>query len=159
MIASNRKDAWLHKKLCCLILDSNSNLFETRIRNDRIKDCHGDLHAAHVCFTDSLCIYDCIEFNDRFRYSDVASEIAFLAMDLDKYQREDLSDHFVHRYVDLSHDSNLTRLLNFYKCYRAFVRGKVESFKLDDSHISEKEKIEIKEIARQYFNLAESYTR
>ncbi|MCX8126672.1 MAG: hypothetical protein N3E40_06015, partial [Dehalococcoidia bacterium] len=54
-------------------------LFEERIRRGRIRDCHGDLHAAHICFTDGIQIYDCIEFNDRFRYCDVASEVAFLA--------------------------------------------------------------------------------
>ena len=49
----------------------------------RIRDCHGDLRAESVCVTDGLCIFDCIEFNDRFRYGDVAAEVAFLAMDLD----------------------------------------------------------------------------
>ena len=112
-------------------IDSNASLFDKRVREGRIRDCHGDLHAAHVCFTDDICIYDCIEFNDRFRYSDVASEIAFLAMDLDRYQQAGLSRHLVNTYVGLSHDEELLKLLNFYKCYRAYVRGKVESFKLD----------------------------
>jgi aminoglycoside phosphotransferase family enzyme len=63
----------------------NAPLFRKRLEEGRIRDCHGDLHAAHICFSDGICIYDCIEFNDRFRYCDVASEIAFLAMDLDHY--------------------------------------------------------------------------
>jgi hypothetical protein len=33
-------------------------------------------------------------------------------------------------------------VLDFYKCYRAYVRGKVESFRLDDPHIPEGEKKE-----------------
>jgi len=135
----------------------NASLFDKRIKEGRIRDCHGDLHAAHICFTDGVCIYDCIEFNDRFRYSDVASEIAFLSMDLDRYQRADLSQHLVNTYVKLSHDDELLRLLNFYKCYRAYVRGKVESFKLDDPLISENEKARALENAQRYFKLAESY--
>jgi len=138
-------------------IKSNASLFDKRVREGKIRDCHGDLHAAHVCFTDDICIYDCIEFNDRFRYSDVASEIAFLAMDLDRYQQAGLSRHLVNIYVGLSHDEDLRKLLNFYKCYRAYVRGKVESFKLDDLYIPEKEKAKVSTAAQSYFQLAESY--
>jgi aminoglycoside phosphotransferase family enzyme len=138
-------------------IKSNAGLFEQRAKEGRIRDCHGDLHAAHICFTDHICIYDCIEFNDRFRYSDVASEIAFLAMDLDRYQQAALSRHLVSRYVELSHDEELMKLLNFYKCYRAYVRGKVESFKLDDAYIAKEEKSKVLTMARRYFRLAASY--
>jgi aminoglycoside phosphotransferase family enzyme len=138
-------------------VDSNASLFDKRVREGKIRDCHGDLHAAHVCFTDDICIYDCIEFNDRFRYSDVASEIAFLAMDLDRYQQAGLSRHLVNTYVELSHDKELLKLLNFYKCYRAYVRGKVESFKIDDPYIREEEKTAVLTAARSYFELAKSY--
>jgi aminoglycoside phosphotransferase family enzyme len=137
---------------------NNTSLFDKRVREGRIRDCHGDLHAAHICFIDGICIYDCIEFNDRFRYSDVASEIAFLAMDLDRYQQADLSKHLVDAYVKLSQDEELLKLLNFYKCYRAYVRGKVESFKLDDPYIPEAEKAKVLLVAQSYFQLAESYT-
>ena len=138
-------------------MKSNAGLFEKRVKEGRIKDCHGDLHAAHVCFTDHICIYDCIEFNDRFRYCDVASEIAFLAMDLDHYQQGGLSQHLVDTYVELSSDEGLLKLLNFYKCYRAYVRGKVESFKVDDPLIPQSEKAKALESAQSYFQLAESY--
>lgn len=136
---------------------SNVRLFEKRVTEARIRDCHGDLHAAHVCFTDDICIYDCIEFNDRFRYSDVASEIAFLAMDLDRHRQAGLSRHLVDTYAGLSHDEGLLSLLNFYKCYRAYVRGKVEGFKLDDPYIPEEEKVKVLTAAHGYFQLAESY--
>ncbi len=138
-------------------IGKNASLFQKRIADGKIKDCHGDLHAAHICFTTDICIYDCIEFNDRFRYCDIASEIAFLAMDLDRYGRADLSRSFVNAYVVGSHDKELLELLNFYKCYRACVRGKVESFKLDDPYIPEEEKVKILAVARNYFDLAQSY--
>jgi len=137
----------------------NAPLFNKRIKESRIRDCHGDLHAAHICFTDDICIYDCIEFNDRFRYCDIASEMAFLAMDLDHYGRADLSRSLVKAYVTESGDKELLRLLGFYKCYRAYVRGKVEGFKLDDPYISKGEKEETQDIAASYFDLARAYTR
>lgn len=135
----------------------NTSLFRKRLTDSRIRDCHGDLHAAHICFINDICIYDCIEFNDRFRYCDVASEVAFLAMDLDHYGRAGLSHSFISAYVDKSKDEEVLELLNFYKCYRAYVRGKVESFKLDDPHISDEEKTRVLAVARSYFKLAESY--
>ncbi len=138
-------------------IESNAGLFEKRVAEGRIRDCHGDLHAAHVCFTDDICIYDCIEFNNRFRYCDVVSELAFLAMDLDRYQQASLSQHLVDTYAGVSHDKGLLSLLNFYKCYRAYVRGKVEGFKLDDPLISQNEKAKALETARSYFQLADSY--
>jgi aminoglycoside phosphotransferase family enzyme len=139
-------------------IKSNKSLFQKRIASGRIRDCHGDLHAAHVCISNGIYIYDCIEFNDRFRYGDVASEVAFLAMDLDRFKQADLSQAFVTAYVSLSQDKELLQLLNFYKCYRAYVRGKVESFKFDDPYVPEEEKTIALAAARRYFELAESYT-
>jgi aminoglycoside phosphotransferase family enzyme len=138
-------------------METNAQLFAKRVKEGRIRDCHGDLHAAHICFTNDICIFDCIEFNDRFRYSDVTSEIAFLAMDLDYNGRPDLAQQFVASYVAGSGDRDLLELLNFYKCYRAYVRGKVEGFMLDDPHISEEEKTKVLARVRRYFELAESY--
>ena len=107
----------------------HASLFAARVREQRIRDCHGDLHLDHIHLTpERLTIYDCIEFNDRFRYIDVANDAAFLAMDFDFHERPDLSRHFAVRMATLLGDPGLLGLLDFYKCYRAFVRGKVESF-------------------------------
>jgi len=140
-------------------MDTNNALFESRIRNDKIRDCHGDLHSGNIFLTDKICIFDAIEFNDRFRYSDVASDVAFLAMDLDSRQRSDLADYFIEKYVAYSKDQELTKVLPFYKCYRAYVRGKVISFKLDDPDISRKEKAGAAKEARAYFKLGVEYAK
>jgi uncharacterized protein len=138
-------------------IKTNAALFHKRAAEGRIRDCHGDLHANHICFYKGICIYDCIEFIDRLRYTDVAAEVAFLAMDLDHYHRADLSKVFVDAYVKASGDKELLKLLNFYKCYRAYVRGKVTCFQYDDPHIPEKETDKIIATAASYFRLAESY--
>jgi aminoglycoside phosphotransferase family enzyme/predicted kinase len=137
----------------------NESLFRRRVEHGRIRDCHGDLHAEHICFCDGIQIYDCIEFNERFRYSDVAAEIAFLAMDMDRYGHAELSRAFVRAYVDGSGDGELLQLLNFYKCYRACVRGKVDSFALDDPDIAGEQKRRVRNRAISYFDLAHAYTR
>jgi aminoglycoside phosphotransferase family enzyme len=140
-------------------LEHHAPLFDKRVADGRIRDCHGDLRAAHVCFNEGLCIFDCIEFNDRFRYVDVANEIAFLAMDLDFYAQPALSREFVHAYVEYAGDEELLALLDFYKCYRAYVRGKVEGFKLDDEMIGDEEKGVARDRAARFFELADSYSR
>ncbi len=139
-------------------LRKNEKAFKNRIKEGRIKDCHGDIHSGNIFVTDKIYIFDAIEFNHRFRYSDVISDVAFLAMDLDSKGRVELSEFFINRYLRYSQDLQVTELLDFYKCYRAYVRGKVISFKLKDSSISSLEKSTASEEARQYFELALKYT-
>jgi aminoglycoside phosphotransferase family enzyme len=134
-------------------------LFHRRIVSDRVRDCHGDLRLEHIFWGKEIAIFDCIEFNERFRYTDVAADIGFLAMDLDYHGREDLSEHLIRTYIEKSEDRDLSLLLDFYKCYRAYVRGKVESFRLDDPNIPEAEKRGALKRAKNYFELAWRYAQ
>ena len=140
-------------------MEKNNSLFKNRIKNHKIRDCHGDLHSGNIFITDQICIFDAIEFNDRFRYSDVASDVAFLAMDLDFQNRSDLSNYFIDRYIIYSNDQELIKVLSFYKCYRAYVRGKVISFKLDDPNVADAEKKAALKEAQAYFRLAGKYVK
>ncbi|MGQ9571849.1 MAG: bifunctional aminoglycoside phosphotransferase/ATP-binding protein [Dehalococcoidia bacterium] len=132
-------------------------LLERRVQQGRIRDCHGDVRSESVCFVDGICIFDCIEFNRRFRYTDVAGDIGFLAMDLDFRDRPDLASILVQRYAQAAADPEVMAVIGFYKCYRACVRGKVESFKLAQAEISAEEKEQARAAARRYFRLACQY--
>jgi uncharacterized protein len=132
-------------------------LFGARISAGRIRDCHGDLYSANICLADQVYIFDCIEFNERFRYCDVASDIAFLAMDLDYHGFTDLSERFVKRFIEKSGDVELMAMLNFYKCYRAYVRGKINLFTASAPEVDVKTKELCQEMAGKYFQLAERY--
>jgi aminoglycoside phosphotransferase family enzyme/predicted kinase len=136
-------------------------LLRRRVEEGWVRDCHGDLRSDSVCFDpaapDGICLYDCIEFNERFRYGDTGLDAAFLAMDLDFRGRPDLSDLFVGLYIAAMGDKELPLLLDFYECYRAVVRGKVESMLLDDEDIDRAHKTRARKRAQQYFDLAESY--
>jgi aminoglycoside phosphotransferase family enzyme/predicted kinase len=140
------------------VAGSDSELFAQRVREWRARDCHGDLRADAVCFVDDgVCIFDCIEFNERFRFSDVAADIAFLAMDLEDRGRQDLSDVLMGQYLGASLDSTLPLVLPFYKCYRAYVRGKVDGFQLDQPEIDDEQKARVAEGCRRLFALAHRY--
>ena len=134
-------------------------LFSRRIASHRIRDCHGDLRLEHIFWGKEVFIIDCIEFNERFRYTDVAGDIAFLAMDIDYHGKPELNEPLIRTYIEKSGDEDLLEILDFYKCYRAYVRGKVDSLQLDDPNIPEEKKREALHRARKYFGLAYQYSR
>jgi len=137
----------------------NRDLFMKRIDGGFIKDCHGDLHLDHINIRpEGICIYDCIEFSERLRYIDTASDIAFLAMDLEYNGRFDLARFFVAETAGLMGDADIYKLLDFYKCYRAFVRGKVESIKAFEPEVPADEKELSMTKAKEYFRLALRYS-
>jgi uncharacterized protein len=136
-------------------LERRRPLFARRLQEGQIRDCHGDLRAESVWMAPdgAFQIYDCIEFNERLRYGDVASEVAFLASDLDRRGRPDLAWEWATHYTFAAGDRDLMTLLPFYKCYRAFVRGKVESLTADQPGSSTH-----RQAARERFRLADLYT-
>lgn len=147
-------------------LTARDPLLRARARERRIRDCHGDLRMEHVYRLDSpeppsyrLVFVDRIEFLDRFRYSDVVAEIAFLAMELESVGRPDLSRTFVDAYIAASGDDAVRELLPFYACYRAYVRGKVRSFELDEPETTPTQRIDAQAQARALFTLAADYAR
>ncbi len=130
--------------------EAKSRLFEERILQRRIRDCHGDLRLDHVHITpETVTIFDCIEFNDRFRFIDIANDLAFLAMDFDFEREHKLGALFLRNAARELRDPGMLPLVDFYKCYRAFVRGKVESLQANaDEHVQR---------AARYFRLALRY--
>jgi aminoglycoside phosphotransferase family enzyme/predicted kinase len=146
------------QKAAAEFFEKEKDVFTRRMNDGRIADCHGDLHSGNIVVTnDTINIFDCIEFNDRFRFCDVASDIAFLAMDLDYLNHPHLSSYLIQRYVERSGDTGIHSVLNFYKSYRAFVRGKVAGFQLNDPHIDSQTKTTIVDTATKYFELAQYY--
>ena len=135
---------------------ANEKLFCERIEQHRIRDCHGDLHLDHIHLTpEATTIFDCIEFNDRFRFIDIANDLAFLAMDFDFGGRSDLGNLLLRNAAREFHDAGILKVTNFYKCYRAFVRGKVESIQATEKETADPREHE-KQAAR-YFRLAVRY--
>ncbi len=138
-------------------LSRHRALFLKRIRDGRIRDCHGDLHMKNICLAERVYIFDCIEFNHRFRYGDVAADIDFLAMDLDFHGFRDLGRSFVERFAGATRDPDLIQMLDFYKCYRAYVRGKIHAFTAQDPDQTPAARDEAVKTARAYFALAGEY--
>ena len=133
------------------------DLMARRVRQRRLRDCHGDLRSDSICFTNGICIYDCIDFNRRLRYTDVAGDAGFLAMDMDFRGHQELAVAFLDSYVKLSGDPDLPHVIDFYKCYRACVRGKVEGFRSRAPEVPPGQRRAAARAAERYFRLACGY--
>ncbi|MEX0928016.1 MAG: hypothetical protein WDZ53_01330, partial [Balneolales bacterium] len=146
------------KSFTYTFLDRYATLFEERVREGKIQECHGDLHMDHIHYKDGrLCIFDCIEFNEAFRCIDIANDLAFLAMDLEHqgYIRE--AAHFTTLMAKGLKDEHLTTLMHFYKAYRACVRGKVHGLAGTDPSLPPEERRLNLDEAASFFQLAMQY--
>lgn len=110
--------------------DALRPVFAQRARAGWIRECHGDLHLGNVTrFDGRTTVFDCIEFNEAFRWIDVVSEVAFMAMDLHHHGLPALAHRFVDASLQRSGDYAGARLLRYYLVYRALVRAKVAALR------------------------------
>jgi aminoglycoside phosphotransferase family enzyme/predicted kinase len=139
-------------------LRRRKGLFHQRIEGGKIQDCHGDLRTGHIYFTDDgIQIIDCIEFNERFRYHDIASDLAFLAMDLDCEGFPNIAHDLLNEVAKQTEDQDVFILIDFYKCYRAFVLCKVSCIRLLQENLNEPDRTKLVEEAGKYLGFAYQY--
>lgn len=143
------------------ILDLQQGLFDKRTASGKVRDGHGDLRTEHVyfCDDDQIQILDCIEFNDRLRTVDVASDLAFLAMDLEYLNQPGLARHFLQSYCRQADDASLLGLMRFYQCYRAMVRCKVNCIRYANPGLSRKQQEMLAADACRYLEMARRYAQ
>jgi uncharacterized protein len=141
-------------------LAEHSDLFLDRITGGFIRECHGDLHLRNICrWHDKILLFDCIEFNEPFRFVDVMYDIAFAVMDLEARGRKDLANRFLNTYTEQTGDWAGLQVLPMYLSRQAYVRAKVTSFLLDDPDISVQDKAAAAKTAGDYYRQAWEYTR
>jgi aminoglycoside phosphotransferase family enzyme/predicted kinase len=133
-------------------------LFAQRKAEGFIRECHGDIHLGNATVIDGkVVIFDCIEFNEPFRFTDVYADTGFLAMDLEDRGLKSLARRFISQYLELTGDYQGLELLNFYKAYRALVRAKVSLFSMPAEADPVQRATTLRQY-RNYANLAESYS-
>lgn len=135
-------------------------LFADRVEKKWIRECHGDVHLRNICFWNGkILLFDCIEFNEPFRFVDVMFDIAYIIMDFDARNRSDLSNLFLNTYLEQTGDWEGLQVLPLYLSRQSYVRAKVTSFLLGDPGIPDSVKAESKETASRYYRLAWDYTQ
>jgi predicted kinase len=137
------------------LLRLRPELFDARIRAGRIVGGHGDLRPEHICFTEPIAIFDCIEFNAEFRTLDIADELAFLAAECDFLGAEWVGPQLRAAYEHASGDCVPTVLWDFYKSYRTCVRAKVAALRA--AQLSGEQRAAVDDEARRHLTLADQY--
>jgi uncharacterized protein len=141
-------------------LIEHEQLFLDRIAGGFIRECHGDLHLRNICrWHDKILLFDCIEFNEPFRFVDTMYDVAFAVMDLEARGRKDLANQFLNTYAEQTGDWAGLQVLPMYLSRQAYVRAKVTSFLLDDAGVSSVDRAAAAETAGNYYHQAWAYTQ
>ena len=136
-----------------------SPLLLKRKRAGFVRESHGDMHMGNITlFKHRVTLFDCIEFNEDFRWIDVISDIAFLVMDFEAHDLSHYANRFLNLYLEQTGDYAGLKLLSFYKAYRAVVRAKIALLSRLSPDISDAQKKQFMQQYEQYINLAESYS-
>ena len=140
-------------------LTRRRTVFQSRWEGGKICHGHGDLRASHIYHTgpNRFQIIDCIEFNARMRHIDIASDLAFLVMDLDFRGVPGLGSTLLDVYVRKTADWQVYALLPFYKCYRAMVRCKVNCIRMNENLAGGEDRTALQRRAGRYLALAHRY--
>lgn len=132
--------------------------FQQRKTQGFIRDCHGDLHLGNIIlYNQKPLLFDRIEFNEDFRWTDVLADIGFLAMDLEEKHQPALAHLLINTYFTYTGDYAGLALLPYYQAYRAMVRAKISLFRLGQPGISQEEKQLVQKDYRNFIQLAEHY--
>ena len=144
------------EKIRNFIID-NKLYFMSRKNNGFIRQCHGDGHAGNMFVEDNqVKIFDGIGFKNEFSFSDTIADVAFAIMDAIARNRKDIAKEIEASYREKSQDpEGMDRLLDFYICYRAFVRGQISTMIANE--MEGKEQARMLEVARKYYDLAVKY--
>jgi len=146
------------RRQCMELAKEFAPVFDARMRDKHIRDCHGDLHLGNIAlFEDRPTVFDCIEFSPEYRAIDTLSDAAFLVMDLDARGHADLAFRFLSRYLEFSGDYSGMALLPLLLSYRAGVRGKVACLLAEDASIGQNEAQRKLHEAEDYFAQAADY--
>lgn len=118
-------------------------IIDRRKQTGFVRQCHGDVHLNNiVMINNEPVIFDCIDFNDDFCWTDTMADLAFITMDLDEFGEHELSWRLLNQYLEISGDYDGLNVLAYFQSYRAMVRAKVAMFTLtysDDKTLQEEQ--------------------
>ncbi|MAT15043.1 MAG: hypothetical protein CMJ46_07210 [Planctomyces sp.] len=133
---------------------------QQRKRGGFVRECHGDMHLGNMILrNDRIILFDCVEFNESFRWVDLISEVAFCVMDLQYRGHGEFAHRFLNRYLEETGDYRGMDLFRFYLTYRALVRAKVAGIRLHQDGLTTEESEQIRQECAGYVSLAERFIK
>jgi len=128
----DRADVERARTLATTFVEGRTSLFDRRIGEGWVCDGHGDLLADDIyVLDDGPRIIDCLEFADRLRFGDVAADLAFLLMDLERIGADGLVTTLLDTYERETGAQIPRPLLHLWIAYRAQVRMLVACLRAD----------------------------
>ncbi len=125
-----------------------------------VRECHGDMHLGNMVRWDGgFALFDGIEFNPNLSWVDVASDFAFLLMDLADRGHAPLAWRALDRWLEVTGDIGCLPVLGYYQSYRAMVRAKVAALRASQAGPEEAARAGLWEECHGYLVLAETFTR
>jgi aminoglycoside phosphotransferase family enzyme/predicted kinase len=111
-----------------------------------VRRAHGDLHLGNLCLWQGRPVpFDALEFDENLARIDLAYDLAFLLMDLDRRVGRPAANLVLNRYVARAGDSGLVAGLPAFLSLRAMVRSHVAARRGDDAE------------AQSYLDAAQAY--
>lgn len=140
-------------------LQALAPILASRRDQGRIRECHGDMHLANMVLTEGgVTIFDGIEFSESLRWIDVASDLAFLVMDLDRLGAGGLGGLALDQWLAATGDYGALGVIRLYLVYRAMVRAKINAIRATQSAGTE-EADDARARYQTHVGLAERYAR
>ena len=106
-------------------LETAAPILGERVRRGRIVEGHGDLRPEHICLEEPPAVFDCLEFNRRFRLVDPVDELGFAGLECEYLDRPGVGRRLLHHYREATGDQFDRRIVTFYKATRALMRARL----------------------------------
>lgn len=138
-----------------------SKRLQERIEDGFKRDVHGDLHSGNIFLYRRPVLFDCVEFNDRFRQIDILDEVAFLCMDMESFGELGLIEDFLAEYfriIPCMPKKEDLLIFTYFKCLRANIRAKVHALSAQQTKEPKKRNYHLTKI-KQYLGLIDRYIR
>lgn len=125
-LPADQVEAWRNAILAAL--DAVKPALEQRAQAGLVRRAHGDLHLGNLCLWQGQPVpFDALEFDETLATIDLAYDLAFLLMDLDRRVSRAAANRVMNRYVARTGDVGLVATLPPFLSIRAMVRAHVEA--------------------------------
>lgn len=125
---------------------------ETRVALGAVVDGHGDLRPEHICLTEPIVIFDCLEFNAELRQVDPFDEIALLGVECAQLGAPQLMRRFAEALAERLNCAPPWELISLYAAARAALRARLSIAHLMEP--SPRDPSKWKPLARRYLDIA-----
>ena len=123
-LPAQRAEAWRQRMTATI--EARRAWLTARAAAGFVRRCHGDLHLGNLCLWEGVPVaFDALEFDEAMATIDVAYDLGFLLMDLDRRVGRAAANRVMNRYAARTGDAQATGGLPMFLSQRAMIRAHV----------------------------------